>query len=366
MIKIFQFIILYVISFFLRYFIRINKKVLLFSTQGGRTYEGNAKYLFIYFSLYTDYECIWITKNKNINNQINNEGFKSFHFFSWKTLILSLKANSIFITHSLSDVMPVFYNKNSTIINIWHAIPIKNISFLDQNLNFKSRILDFWRDKRCNYFISNSQSFNKYYLKSFKITSKKIVVGGLPRIDFLKNPDIFIKNLKNPFQENKTVYLYAPTFRDYSYNNPFYESKFLMILEDYLKKKNATLYIKNHPFDTSIPDLDQYLDMKFLGNSIDIYELLPFVDHLICDYSSIIYDFKIAYPEKDIFLYCPDIKQYEKNRGFVDLFKEFYENETRNYLKELKKINKNSAFFSNENIYSKDNFSCKTIFKLIN
>ncbi len=366
MIKIFQFIILYIVSFFLRYFIGINKKILLFSTQGGRTYEGNAKYLFIYFSLYTDYECIWITKNKNINNQINNEGFKSLYFFSWEPLILSLKANCIFITHSLSDVMPVFYNKKSIIINIWHAIPIKHISFLDKNLNYKARVLDFWRDKRCNFFISNSQRFNDYYLKSFKINKKKLIVGGLARIDFLKNPIIFINNLQNPFQKNKTVYLYAPTFRDYPYNNPFYKSKFLITLEKYLNENNALLYIKNHPFDTSIPDLNQYLNMQFLGNLIDIYELLPFVDKIICDYSSIIYDFKIAYPEKDIYLFCPDMEKYEKKRGFVNSFREFYNNETVPYLQKLRKVNKQSTFFSNENIYSNKNLSCETIIKLIN
>ncbi len=365
MIKAFTFFPLYVISFFLRYFTKVDKKLLLFSTQGGRTYEGNAKYLFIYLSLYTNYNCIWITKNKKIKDQIIKSGYNARYYFSWNTLLLSMKAYAIFITHSLSDIMPVFYNKKTMIINIWHAIPIKNISFLDKNLKLLSRILDLWRDKRSTYFISNSISFNNYYLKAFKISEKKIVVGGLPRIDFLKEPNKFIKDLKNPFENNKTIYLYAPTFRDYPFINPFYKNDFLKDFEGYLIKNDSVLYIKNHPFEKNKPDITKFSKIKFLGNSIDIYELLPFVGKLICDYSSIIYDFKIAFPEKEVFLFCPDIEKYEVVRGFVDSYKEVYNNDTDKDFLNFKKLNRNSQFFNNHRIYSDINSSCEKILKLL-
>ena len=365
MIKIFTFFPLYFSSFFLRYFFKVERKLLLFSTQGGRTYEGNAKYLFIYLSKYTNYKCIWITKNKKIKQQIIKSGYDAKYYFSWDTLLLSMKAYAIFITHSLSDVMPVFYNKSTIIINIWHAIPIKNISFLDKNLNFLSRILDLWRDKRSNYFISNSISFNNYYLKAFKIIEKKIVIGGLPRIDFLKEPKKFIKDLKNPFENNKTIFLYAPTFRDYPFINPFYNNNFLKNFERYLIKNNSVLYIKNHPFEKNKPDTNKYSKINFLGNSIDIYELLPFVGKLICDYSSIIYDFKIAYPKKEIYLFCPDIEKYEVARGFVDSFREVYNNDTYEDFLNFKKLNRSSNFFNSNRIYTDLNSSCEEILKLL-
>jgi CDP-glycerol glycerophosphotransferase len=363
--RIIKFIILYTVSILIRPFIKIDKQLLLFSTQGGRSYDGNAKYLFLYCSKYSNYDCVWITKDKKIGKEINDSGFKSLYYFTWKALALSLKAYCVFITHSLSDVMPVFYNSQTIIINLWHAIPIKNVSFLDNNLSMKARILDFWRDKRCNYFISNSESFNQDYLKCFKINKEKIIVGGLPRIDFLFNPEKFVPNITNPFPSMKKVYLYAPTFRDYKYNNPFYKKDSLIKLNEYLEKSNSILYIKHHPFDIEIPKMESLNNISDFTKNIDIYEILPFVDSLICDYSSIVYDFFIAYPNRDIFLFCPDLEKYEQARGFLGPFQDLYNCGTEPYKFGFRRLIKTSNIFDINELYGVGTSSCKTIMKII-
>ena len=363
--KVIKFIILYTLSILIRPFITIDKQLLLFSTQGGRTYDGNAKYLFLYCSKYSNYDCIWITKDKKIEKKIINSEFDAIYYFTWKALILSLKANCVFITHSLSDVMPVFYNSKTIIINLFHAIPIKNVNFMDKNLSMVARILDFWRDKRCDYFISNSESFNQDYLKSFKINKEKIIVGGLPRIDYLFKPEKFVPKIINPFPSEKKIYLYAPTFRDYKYNNPFYEKTSLIKLNQYLEESNGLLYIKHHSFDTQIPKMESLNNISSFNKNIDTYEILPFVDSLICDYSSLMCDFFIAYPERDIFLYCPDLKRYEKERGFFRPFKNLYNSGTEPYKFGFRKLIKPSNIFDINKLYGVGASSCNTIMKII-
>jgi len=350
----------------MRPFTKIDSQLLLFSTHGGRTYEGNAKYLFIYCSKYTNYHCVWISKDKLINEEILNSGLESAYYFSWTALLLSLKAFCVFITHSLSDVMPIFYNSRTIIINLWHGIPIKRISFLDKNLPMKARILDYWRDKRCDYFISNSDSFNQDYLNCFKIKLENIIVCGLPCIDFLKDPEHFIPNISNPFPNDKIIFLYAPTFRDYLFENPFYDKAFLEKIENHLEKVNGLLYIKHHPFDNEVPSLRNFKKINSFEKDIDINEILPFVNNLICDYSSLIYNFHIAYSKKDIFLFCPDFKKYEQKRGFLGPFKDLYINGTVPYKFEFRKIKKPSNIIQINKIYNSSISSCKSILDLIN
>jgi len=364
--RVIKFIILYTLSILIRPFIKIDKQLLLFGTQGGRSYDGNAKYLFVYCNQHTSYCCVWVTKNRKIEKALLVTGFDAVYYFSWRAFVLSLRAYFVFITHSLSDVMPVFYNKQTIIINLWHGIPTKKISFLDKNLSVKSRIFDYWRDKRCDFFISNSESFNQNYLKCFKINKEKIIVGGLPRIDFLNAPEKFVPDIANPFPSEKKIYLYAPTFRDYKYKNPFYEKNFILALDKYMEKINGILYIKHHPFDTEMPKMSSMNNISGFTKNIDIYEILPFVDSLICDYSSIIYDFFIAYSKRDIFLFCPDLKKYEQERGFLGPFQDLYDSGTEPYKFGFRRLIKPSNIFDINELYGPVKSSCNTIMKIIN
>jgi CDP-glycerol glycerophosphotransferase (TagB/SpsB family) len=102
------------------------------------------------------------------------------------------------------------------------------------------------------------------------------------------------------------------------------------------------------------------------SKNIDIYEILPFVDSLICDYSSIVYDFFIAYPKKDIFLLCPDLIKYEQERGFLGPFHDLYNNGTKPYIFGFRKLIKPSNIFNINELYGVGKSSCKTIMKIIN
>lgn len=310
-----KYITLYLISFFIRHFFKVNANLLVFSSRGGVGFEDNSKYLFLYTLHNTDYECLWITKKKMLLEELKSAGYNVKYYFTLAALFEVLRAKAIFFTHATSDVMPMFYNKATKRINLWHGTPIKKIALMDKKLGviikFKYKIYKFFY----TYFISNSEYYNKFYKEVFGLDNSKIKPFGLPRIDFLKDTNKFGNEFKNPFDPSLTNYLYAPTFRDYEFSNPLLKENALREIDELLSSKKAKLYLKFHPLDY-IPDISNYHNIFLLKNK-DIYEALPFIDGLITDYSSLLIDYMCAYPDRKISLYVPDLDEYRKERDFL-------------------------------------------------
>jgi CDP-glycerol glycerophosphotransferase len=361
--KYLSFILLYLVSIPLRFLIKIDNNLLLFSARGGLGYEGNAKYLFLFANRNTKFDCVWISKSRKIVDEISNEGYRVLYYFSWEALYLSLRARAVFITHSLFDVMPVLYQRKTLVIDLWHGVPIKRISFLDKNLGLKSRFMDTLKSRRINYMISNSSEFEFIYSKSFKIPNSKIKNFGLPKIEFLRKPEFFKSKIKNYFLNEKKIILYAPTFRDYKFINPFFDSKFLGWVNNELEKTNGILYIKLHPEEEN-PKIGSLKNVKILDSQIDIYTLLPFVDNLISDYSSVFLDFISAFPNKRVSLFIPDFEEYKSNRNFnfnfCERFKGIICAEKKELFVSKKQINEDLVNFINP-----INSSCQQIINLL-
>lgn len=62
---------------------------------------------------------------------------------------------------------------------------------------------------------------------------------------------------------------------------------------------------------TPMPDIHDFSNISILDNEMDIYPLLPHIDILITDYSSIMYDFSLMKGKRTI-LYTFDIDTYSK------------------------------------------------------
>ena len=114
-----------------------------------------------------------------------------------------------------------------------------------------------------------------------------------------------------------------------------------------------------------MPKMESLNNISSFNKNIDIYEILPFVDSLICDYSSLICDFFIAFPKRDIFLYCPDLKKYEQERGFFGFFQDLYYSGSEPYKFGFRKLIKPSNKFNINELYGVGTSSCKTILDLI-
>ena len=220
-----------------------------------------------------------------------------------------VKKSKIVIVDGNNIVISNIKNKNSKIIQIWHACgAIKKFGN-----DYKRR----YKIKNYDYVITASEQNRKSFASAFGIGEDKIKVLGYPAIDILFNTDKMEKYRyairKKYGLENKKIILYAPTFR----GEAIYGMKEVEIDLDNISRKigdKYTILYKAHPIINK--------EKKYYENVIDVskenlYELFSISDILISDFSSIIYEFSIL--EKPIILYVPDLTDYENERGlYID------------------------------------------------
>lgn len=215
----------------------------------------------------------------------------------------------------------VWYNmpkkKKQVYINTWHgSMGIKKLSGND-----------IWMKKaaRCNkitdYCIANSTFEEKVYRTTFW-PDAEILKYGHARNDILfDHAEIANKREKvhqyYGIEPSCKIFLYAPTFRDNG-TTPFAEIDF-EALKNALQERFhckvcilVRLHFKNRKstiFDGQakdwLHDATMYPDMQ---------ELLAAADMGLTDYSSWAYDFVLT--RRPMFLYAPDIVDYDQERGF--------------------------------------------------
>ncbi|MDB4122136.1 CDP-glycerol glycerophosphotransferase family protein [Octadecabacter sp.] len=296
-------------------FIKIDPNIVIFGARGGMAFEGNSKYLFLSRQNVGPKRRVWIAKDTDVVDQVRAANCEAYHYLSFTGFILSAKASSIFITHSMFDCAPLIWKKKQIVIDLWHGVPIKKISFSDKNLGVMNRIMDYYKSKRLNYLISHSKGYAEIYSQNMKISLDRIEFFGSPKIEALKKKTIVEVECLSVVAAVGKTYFYTPTFRDYNYDYPLLSAETLPKINAALSQSNSILLIKLHPSLLSV-SIKNLSNVHFLDSSVDPYRIFPAVDILISDYSSLLTDFKSIYPNKDIVVYAPDIAHYTNARGF--------------------------------------------------
>ncbi len=214
------------------------------------------------------------------------------------------------------------HKKSLTVIQMWHALgKIKQSGY--QTLGKESgrgeqlaRLMKM--HEGYDYIIAGGKAWNPFYCKSFNTTEDKLVNCGLPRIDYLlstaeKNKAAVLA--KYPEFKDKTVLLYAPTFRKNI------ELRWQGLAKIAAGDSRFVLVIKGHPNQKiSLDDLPQdersgvYTCPKFSSA-----EILAACDYLITDYSAIAIEGAVL--DKPTYYFVYDYEEYrEKNGMNIDLF----------------------------------------------
>ena len=112
-----------------------------------------------------------------------------------------------------------------------------------------------------------------------------------------------------PHAKGRKILLWAPTFRGKAASPDTLDNESLARLQEKLGDEWLVL-IKHHPHDDATATCDRYRS----NCSISSERLLPVVDLLITDYSTVVLDY-LAF-NKPFILYAPDLEEYESTRGF--------------------------------------------------
>lgn len=310
--------------------IPVDEKCVMFIAYHGRGYLCNPKALHQYMindDKYSDFKFIWaIKKGKtcNIPNAtiVKYNGIKYFYYL----------ARSKYWMFNCKMPSYILKKENQIYLQTWHGTPLKRLAHdieVGENATFyrtkvtKDQMTRSYDNdaKKYNYFISPNRFSTEKFQSSFRIDKSKIIETGYPRNDFLCNiRDEEIINLKKKYNIplDKKVILYAPTWRDNSFNNKGYVFELNVdfnlwkeaLGDDFVVIFKPHYLIVNKYWNESLEGFLYSID-----GEEDINELYVISDMLITDYSSVFFDY--ANLNRPIYFYMYDIKDYEENlRGF--------------------------------------------------
>jgi CDP-glycerol glycerophosphotransferase (TagB/SpsB family) len=242
--------------------------------------------------------------------------------YSLRGLWAYFRAYYVFYTHgALFNYAPP---KRKLVVNLWHGMPIKKI----------------WRGvpgselPLSTYLISTSAFFSNVLVKASGFRPSQLLVTGLPRNDFLREPRAaavdYAARLRGQAQR---LILLMPTYRSSAsgfITHDGIETNTVLGLSEadagklhaWLERNRCKLLVKPHPMSINagkpFQDDDQWSmisEPMLFDMGLGLYELLAQVDLLVTDVSSVYVDFLVT--QRPQILYFPDMERYEETRGLL-------------------------------------------------
>lgn len=339
-------LLLYLVYFVSFIFIRKRNRYTFGGPMG--TFRDNAKYLFLYAMEHTDADVAWVTSSRRLVSELQDRGLRAYQVRSFKGIWHALTSKYWFYNSYLSDI-DFSLSGGAITINLWHGVGIKCIernlkSSYWGNIRQHPTVDYFLRHPhqyiRPRYVLSSNDFQSEFFASSFDIPKHRCLEFGYPRNWILKATEEermhfiemyeteetveWVERLRKNLAEKvyQKVMIYMPTWRD-SQRDLFTQSMDLHRLNEALVARKELLILKPHPMMYGFDNDFDYSNIVLLDKFIDVYEILPYVNVLITDYSSVIYDFLIMGKEvvigtekpmcdRSVILYIYDYNEYVK------------------------------------------------------
>lgn len=202
--------------------------------------------------------------------------------------------------------------QEQSVVQIWHALGAikkfgwQNIESPDGHSRAVAEAMKMHNNY--DYVLAPSNITGRIFAEAFRTPKDKIILCGLPRIDFLRSVDEGANEAiaaVYPSIVEKVNVLYVPTFR----KNSELSLEKLVAGFDF---ENLNLVIKKHFLDNG-----DYSWAEEAGAIVDTLfssmEWLRICEKIITDYSAIA--FEAAILDKDIYIYQPDADKYQNDVG---------------------------------------------------
>ncbi|WP_437612236.1 CDP-glycerol glycerophosphotransferase family protein [Erwinia sp. V71] len=292
-----------------------NQKKVVFKSRPD--FSGNAKAFSDYLSKHKKgFEVIWIVEREHDFPPGPEKFVKKG---SLSALLHYVTSRYVVTTHN--EMIGTKAN-SQVYISLWHGMPLKKICYLGE---YDHQGMEDFSANR----IATSEVMRAIISASFREKANNVYITGQPRNDFLFHQ----QEMRFPGKSDRKSILYAPTFREnqeataYSDGAGISENNFLRVtdfdmavLDDFLEKNNARLFIKLHPYEeNSFIDVNLTKNIKVIKtavlqeNNLDINHVLRDIDILVTDYSSMYFDYMLL--NRPICFLTPDLQSYASSRG---------------------------------------------------
>ncbi|NOZ09248.1 MAG: hypothetical protein GXO91_10315 [FCB group bacterium] len=289
------------------------KDIWVFGAWFGNRYGDSPRYLFEYVIEHLPgIRAVWLTHDKKLVRRLRTENCRVYGINSLLGFWYCARAGAVFVNTGYADV-----NRYAVVgafrIQCWHGIPLKKIHYDDEKNFYQpaSRLLKIVQKLSFSVFpflkeesdliISTSPAMTQRLLTAFRTSRQTISETGSPRTDVILQPKLLREQVLAGIPPDKKVILFAPTHRNLGAGQTDLFAEFPTALANKtLRETGAIFLIKMHYYheqNQMLPEILQSAggDIRLLksDDSEDINLVLPFVDILITDYSSVFFDFLV-------------------------------------------------------------------------
>lgn len=293
----------------------------LFSSTDNSHFNYNSKYLFLYVKNHLPDITPYYVMNDSKKKAELSERYGAQYFIDTSMEEGMAKALSARVWFT-SAGLPLYASglaKDYLIINLWHGIPLKKIALMEQNYSKFGRMY-FKRIFSRNYsaVVTSSQGLAPIMAQSFQVPEACVKVWGHPRNDVLFGEEgrKYLKEIYPDLPKYKMSVLYAPTYRDGNGGRELsLIERQMEELQAFLQEQGILFCMRGHILaDTEAVTETDYFRLLGEERLEEVTDVLPDIDVLITDYSSVYLDYLLL--DRPILFLPFDEKEYEKERGF--------------------------------------------------
>lgn len=318
--------------------IPLQKHTVIFISFHGRGFSDNPRALYLAMKedeRFKNYRLIWALR-KGV--QVDIPGAKIVPYFRPSYFYYLARSRYWISNCKLPEY--IVKKEKQIYLQTWHGTPLKRLAhdiivpegttFYRSGMSGDAMRKTYDHDvSRYTYMISPNAFCTEVFQSAFQIERERLVETGYPRNDELSQiTNVEQETIKQRYQlpTNKSIILYAPTWRDNQYNTSGYT--FELKVNFHLWKEQLgndfIVLFKPHYLITNTYIHDEALNgfIYDIDANVDIAQLYKIADVLITDYSSVFFDYAIR--KKPIYFYMYDIEEYaDELRGFyLDVHKE--------------------------------------------
>ncbi|MCK2022230.1 CDP-glycerol glycerophosphotransferase family protein [Microbacterium sp. kSW2-24] len=289
------------------------------------------------------HEAVWLTRSQREDDEAATLGIRTLRRSSIRGWWATARAGVLVVTHGLGDINR-YADGGGFIVQLWHGIPLKRIGLdspattqvpnVPGSAILRRAIAILYRAaaQRIRVLPAASDRSRGRLESAFGLPSDRVVVTGEPRVDVLSegSPEerrarasARLRTALEGLAEASRVVLYAPTWRDGAADPAVPSADDWVRIVRVLEERDATLIIRSHPLGEGgyVPPLPSRR-VRMLGSSVlaDVTPVLPAVDVLITDYSSLAYD--VGLLAMPVLFLAPDAEEYAHSRGFYGRFRD--------------------------------------------
>ncbi len=292
-----------------------------------------------------DVRVVWLATTPAELQRARDLGLDAVAKLSARGLWLTLRAGVAVVTHGLGDVNR-YGVRGAFVVQLWHGVPLKKLH-LDSPATLRSDLFGGSRLVRAllargiraagsqiRLFPVASERIVGRICSAFGVDRDRVVVTGDPRDDVLlagpveqrrSNARALLEGALGALPVDARLVLYAPTWRDGERDPSAPDGSTWDEIADWLERTDTVLIVRVHPLghgDYAAGSARSPRIRLLTANAInDVNPVLPAIDAVVTDYSSIAFDFALL-DRPSVFL-AADLETYTASRGLYEPYRTF-------------------------------------------